>query len=157
EGAKGGGAPKSKRKWLIGSGIAGGVLLIGLLGLCADSVFRVKTPEGTLVVVVNVPNPDVLVDGKQMTVRWDQGGKKAEIRVPAGTREVEVTKDGFAAFGEQVTLSDGGSRVLEARLEQRRPIESGPGGQPKATNAAPVDEGRRAGEERDDNALKMKF
>ena len=41
-----------------------------LLGLwAAGSVFRVKMPEGTLVVEVNVPNPDVLVDGKKMTVQ----------------------------------------------------------------------------------------
>ncbi len=154
QGAKGGVAPKSspsKRKWLIGGGIAGGVLLIGLLGLLAGGVFRVKTPEGTLVVEVNVPNPDVYVDGKKMTVRWDQGGKKAEIRVQPGTREVEVTKDGFTAFGKRVTLSDGGSLVLEARLEPKPRVEPGPGGQPKAG------EGSRAGEERDDNALKLKL
>jgi hypothetical protein len=139
EGANGG--VTSWRKWLIGGAIAAGILLIGLLGLWASVVLRVKAPEGTLVVTVNVPNPDVLVDGKKMTVRWDKGGKKAEIRVPAGTREVEVTKDEFTAFGEKVTLSEGGIRVLEARLEPK----PDPGKEPKA------------GEERDDNALKMKF
>jgi hypothetical protein len=156
DGANGGVAPPARkpsprRKWLIGGGIAAGVLLIGLLGLLASVVFRVKTSEGTLVVEVNVPNPDVLVDGKKVTVRWDEGGKKAEIRVPAGTREVEVTKDGFTAFGERVVLSEGGTRVLEARLEPQPRIEPGPGGQPRTS------EGSRAGEERDDNALKIKF
>src|SRR5205085_3465390 len=87
-----GGKSSPQRKWLIGGGIAGGVLLIGLLSLWAGGVFRVKTPEGTLVVEVNVPNPDVYVDGGKMTVSWDEGGKKAEIRVPPGTREVTVTK-----------------------------------------------------------------
>jgi hypothetical protein len=93
------GKPSSKRRWLIGGGTAGGLLLIGLLGLWAGGVFRVKTPEGTLVVEVNVPNPDVYVYGGNMTVRWEEGGKKAEIRVQPGTREIKVTKDGFAAFG----------------------------------------------------------
>src|SRR5262249_46427506 len=110
-----------------------------------------RTPEGTLVVEVNVPNPDVYVDGGKVTVRWDKGGQKAEIRVPAGTREVKVTKDGFAAFGKKVTLSEGESRVRTARLEQRPGVEPGVGGQPKAS------EGSRAGEERDDNALKLKL
>jgi hypothetical protein len=151
EEAKGGEARKSKWKWLIGGGIAAAVLLIGLLGLWAGGVFRVKTPEGTLVVTVNVPNPDVYVDGAKMTVRWDKGGKKAEIHIPAGTREVEVTKDGFSAFGKQVVLSEGGTRVLEARLEPKERVEDGADGKPKAG------EGSRAGEERDDNALKMKF
>jgi serine/threonine protein kinase len=144
------GKPSPLRKWAIG-GIAAGVLLIVLLGLWAGGVIRLKTPEGTLVVKVNVPNPDVLVDGKKMTVRWDEGGKKAEILIPAGTREVEVTKDGFAAFGKRVTLSEGGARVLEAWLEPQPGVVPGPGGKPKAG------EGSRAGEERDDNALKMKF
>jgi serine/threonine protein kinase len=154
--AQGGVAPKSsqdlpwKRKWLIGGGIAAALMLLGLLGLWAG-VFRVKTPEGTLVVVVNVPNPDVYVDGRKVTVSWDEGGKKAEIRVPAGAREVKVTKDGFAAVGKKVELSDGGSRLLEAWLESERPVDSDPGGQPKSG------EGSRAGEARDDNALKMKF
>jgi serine/threonine protein kinase len=164
QGANSGVAPtvgklSSKRRWLIGGGIATGVLLIGLLGLWASGVFRVKTPEGTLVVKVNVSNPDVYVDGGKVTVRWDKGGKKAEIRVPPGTREVKVTKDGFSAFGKQVTLSEGESQVLTAQLEQQPPEESGPGGQPKAKQAAatPVDEGSRAGEERDDNALRLKL
>ena len=38
-----------------------------------------------------------------------------EIRLKPGTREVTVTKDGFAAFGEQVALSDGKREVLRAR------------------------------------------
>jgi serine/threonine protein kinase/formylglycine-generating enzyme required for sulfatase activity len=71
--------PLSKRKWLIG-GIAGAVVLFGLLGLWAGGAFRVKTPEGAV-----QPQPALTA---------------------AGT---------------------------------------------------PVDEGRRAGEERDDNALKLKL
>ncbi len=146
------GKPSSKRKWLIGAGIPGGVLLLGLLGLCAGTVLRVKTPQGTLVVEVDVPNPDVYVDGGKMTVRWDDSGKKAEIRVRPGTREVRVTKDGFAAFGERVELSDDQRRVIRARLEQQ------PRAEPRGKAAgAPLDEGRRAGDERNDNALKMKF
>ncbi len=149
QGAKAGPAPG--RKWRIGAGIAAGVLLIGLLAVWASGVFRVKTPEGTLVVEVNVPNPDVYVDGGKMTVRWEEGGKKAEIRVQPGTREVTISKDGFAAYGEQVALSEGQRRVLWAHLERQPRGKPGPGGQ------APGDERRRAGEERDDNALKMKL
>jgi tRNA A-37 threonylcarbamoyl transferase component Bud32 len=149
------GKPSPGWRWLIGGGIAGGVLLIGLLGLWgAGSVFRVKTPAGTLVVDVNVPNADVYVDGGKMTVSWDEGGKKAEIRVQPGTREVKVTKDGFTAVGEKVELSDGQRFELKARLEQQPRKEPGPGGQGAGT---PADEGSRAGEERDDNTLKLKL
>ena len=44
--------------------------------------------------------------------------------------------------------------MLEAWLEPQPRVEPRPGGQPAAT---PVAEGRRAGEERDDNTLKMKL
>jgi hypothetical protein len=142
------GKPPPVRKWLIGGGIAAGVLLIALLGLWAAGVFRVKTPHGTLVVEVDVPNPDVYVDGGKVEVRWDEGGKKAEIRVQPGTREVKVTKDGFVAYGEKVELSDGDRRVLKARLEEQ-PGEKNDHGGPHERN--------RAGDERDDNQLKMKF
>jgi serine/threonine protein kinase len=137
-----------RRKWLIRAGVALGLLLAGFFSLWASGVIRVKTPAGTLVVEVNVPNPDVYVDGGKMTVRWERGGKKAEIRVRPGTRAVRVTKDGFTAFGEHVELSEGQRRLLVARLEQEPRVDPDPGGQP---------EDRRAGEERDDNALKMKF
>ena len=80
-GAKTGVAPKSKRKWLIGGGIAAGALLIGLLGLSAGGVFRM-------------------------------GG---------------------------------------TRLGQKPRVEE------EMAAGTPVEEGRRAGEEFDDNALKMKF
>jgi hypothetical protein len=155
-----GGEPSSKRKWLIGGAVALGVLLIGLVALGAGGVFRLKTPNGTLVVEVNVPNPDVYVDDEKMTVSWDEGGKRAEIRVQADTpHQVKVTKDGFAAFGEQVALSEGQRRVLLARLEQPPRGEPGPTGPPKASGPTgpPVAEGRRAGQVRDDNALNLKL
>jgi serine/threonine protein kinase len=148
---EGRGTRSSKRKLLIGGAIVVAVLLIGLAGLWAGGVIRVRTPEGTLVVKVNVPNPEVYVDGRKITVIWDKGGKEAEIRVRAGKQvELELKKDGFGVFGKQVELSDGGNRVLEAWLEQ----QPGPGGQ---AAGAPVDDDRRAGEERDDNLVKMKF
>jgi serine/threonine protein kinase len=143
--------PSPARKWVISGGIAAGVLVIGLLGLWAGSVLRVKTPEGTLVVKVNVPNPDMYVDGEKVIVSWDKSGKEAEIRVRAGKQvEVELKKQGFGVFGKQVTLTDGGSRVLEAWLEQQ-PVPDGPAA------SASGDDGRRAGDERDDNLLKMRF
>ncbi len=137
---------------------------MGLLGMWAGSVFRVKTLDGTLMVEVDEPNPDVSVDGGNMKVRWDRGGKEAEIRVQPGTHDVKVTKDGFAALGERVELSEGQRVVLRARLEQLPRKEPGPGGPPEAGTSVPkpavqprpastADEGRRPGAVRDDNAL----
>jgi formylglycine-generating enzyme required for sulfatase activity len=106
-------APK---KWLMGGGIGVGVLLLALLGMWAGGVFKVKTKDGILVVEVNEPNPDVFVDGEKMTVSWDNGGKKAEIRVKPGTRKVEVRKDGFSVDGKELTFKDGDQEIFTARL-----------------------------------------
>ncbi len=115
-------SPIGRKRGLIGTGAAVVVLaLAGLIGLWAAGVFRVKTADGVLVVHVNEPNADVYVDGDRMTVSWAEGGKNAVIRVRPGTRKVEVKKDGFTAFGEEVTLEDGGNLVVTARLDPTPP------------------------------------
>jgi serine/threonine protein kinase len=101
----------------------GCALLAIAYGLWAAGVIRLRTADGILVVEVNEPNPDVYVDGQQVTVTWDSGGHKAEIAVKPGTHQVEVKKGGFTAAGETVTLEDHGRTVLAARLE---PLESTP-------------------------------
>jgi serine/threonine protein kinase len=63
------GKPSSQRKWLIGGGIAGGVLLIGLLGLWASGVFRGITPGGT-------PDPG----GQAAGTPADEGSRPGEER-----------------------------------------------------------------------------
>jgi hypothetical protein len=107
--------PASRKKWLIGTGVAVGVLLICLLGLWAGGVFiKVKTTEGILVVEVNEPGAEVFVEGKKVVVTWGQGGKKAEVQAKPGAK-VEVKKDGFTVQGEEVTVEDG-KRTLKVRL-----------------------------------------
>jgi formylglycine-generating enzyme required for sulfatase activity/serine/threonine protein kinase len=103
------------RRWLLGS-IAAGVLLAGVLGLWAGGVFRLRTPEGTLVVKVDEPNVDVYVDGDKMTVTWGKDGTTAEVRVKPGTRKVEVKRDGLTVFGEEVEVQSGERLILAARL-----------------------------------------
>jgi hypothetical protein len=104
-------------KWAIGAAVAAGVLVVGLLILWAAGVFKVKVPEGTLVVQVSEPGAEVFVDGAKVTVTWGEGGKTAEVRVRPGTRKVEIRKEGFAAHGEEVTLDEGGNRLITAHLE----------------------------------------
>ena len=114
---------KASREGWIAAAI-GAALVAVTISLWASGVFRVRTPDGMLRVEVNEPHPDVYVDGTKMTVTWDKGGKKAEIRVKPGTRKVEVKKDGFTAVGEEVELEDGGRRVFTAKsteLRRRQP------------------------------------
>ncbi len=121
---QGAGAPPAKRKWPLRAAVAAVALLLTLAALWAGGVFRLRTPEGILVVTVNEPSPDVYVDGDKMTVTWGADGKTAEVRVRPGTRKVEVKKDGFTAFGEEVELQDGQRHVLTASLV--RPAANGP-------------------------------
>ncbi len=110
-----------RKRWLMGVGGGAALLLLGLIGLLAAIVFRVNTASGILVVQVNEPNAEVYVDGEKATVSWDAGGKKAVIRVRPGTCKVEIKKDGFTTYGEEVTLEDNGNRVVAAKLERKKP------------------------------------
>ena len=104
------------KKWPILAGAGLGLLLAALLILWAVGVFKVKTPDGILVVQVNEPNAEVYVDGALTTVSWNDGGTKAEIHVKPGSRKVEVKKDGFSVDGKELTFKDGDREVFTARL-----------------------------------------
>jgi len=113
--------PARPRVWSnqrVVTGIACALITIAL-AFWAGGVLRVRTADGILVVQVNVPNPDLYVDGEKVTVAWQNGGVKAEVGVKPGTRKVELKKDGFRAYGEEVTLEDHGRTVLAARLEPK--------------------------------------
>jgi hypothetical protein len=83
----------------------------------------VQVKEGFLVVEVNEPRPEVLVDGVKVHVNWDSAGKKAELALRPGTRRVEVRKSGFTSYGEQVGIVEGKRHVLTAKL--MRPVPEG--------------------------------
>src|SRR5262249_52685451 len=72
-------------------------------------------------------------------------GVKAEIEVKPGTRKVELKKDGFIAYGTEVTLEDQGRTRILARLEPLRPTPPTPPPQvaatpPQVASAPPVSE-----------------
>jgi serine/threonine protein kinase len=121
--------PFPKRALLIAGACAAGLLLLAGAAVALALVLRLRGGDGTLVVEVNEPGADVLVDGEKVTVSWQEGGKRAEVLVKPGTHHrVEVTKDGFTTHGEEVTLDAGGRRVLSAKLEPRRGPAPGPDG-----------------------------
>jgi hypothetical protein len=110
-----------RRAVLIGAGVA--LLVLATLGgLWAAGVFRVKTADGSILIVeVNEPNPDVYVDGEKITVTWGGGGKRAEVRVKPGTRKLELKMDGVTLYGEEVEVEEGKRRVLKAKLTRPGP------------------------------------
>ncbi|MFO0926515.1 MAG: SUMF1/EgtB/PvdO family nonheme iron enzyme [Gemmataceae bacterium] len=88
-----------------------------LLAVCGIVFLTMRTPDG-IIELEDVPaDAEVRVDGKQVEVRFRDGGK-AEVRVAPGERRLEVRKDGFETRGEEVTLRAGGRVVLTARLKR---------------------------------------
>lgn len=125
-------------------GLAFGVLAL-LIGFWAFVIFRVPTSEGTLVVQVNEPEPELYVDGEEVTVLWQNGGVKAEVAVKPGTRKIELRKNGFRGFGEEVPLENRGRTVLVARLEPNA-------AKPPPEVASAVDVSQRVTDKKGDSA-----
>src|SRR5260370_10576675 len=107
-------------------------LLILLVSLWAGSVFKVKTKDGILILNVSEPNAEVYVDGEKISVTWGKAGRKAEIRVKPGTRKVQVKKEGFSAFGEEVTLEDAGRHIITAKLDSQPRLDVPPSSAPQS-------------------------
>jgi serine/threonine protein kinase len=109
-------APIGQPPWVWPS-VAVGVLTFGLLAAWMGGVFKVKTPDG-VIVLDNVPkDSEILVDGKTITFTWPGVGEPLEIRAVPGQRRIEVKKDGFTTFGEVVTIKADGSEEITVRLE----------------------------------------
>ena len=114
--------PLSK-KWLLGAGAACVglltlIVLVGAVGLWAGGVFKVKTKDGTIVLENLPPDADVMVDGGTVRVQ-SSDGKTLEIRVDASKQKhrIEVKKDGFKVFGDEVEVDAGGRKSVVVRLE----------------------------------------
>ena len=113
---KPGAAPAWKRLPVL-AGVAVAVLALILGGLAANGVFKVKTKDGTIV-LENLPaDADVTVDGGMVLVK-SSDGKTFEVSVAPGKKHrLEIKKDGFKVFGEEVELDAGGRQSITARLE----------------------------------------
>jgi serine/threonine protein kinase len=97
--------------------VAVGALLLGVITAWASGVFSVKTKDGVIVLQGLPDNAEVLVDGDKVSVRFPEGGGPAEITVPPGKRGVQVKKDGFNLFGEEVIIARGETKLLTVRRE----------------------------------------
>jgi serine/threonine protein kinase len=111
--------PAKGRRRSIFAPVLVAALAVGLSALWAGGVFRVKAGDGIIVVQVNEPDADVYIDGEQVKVAWENGGKTAEIRRKPGTYKVIVVKDGFTADGDTVSLGDGQHHIFTAKIERK--------------------------------------
>jgi hypothetical protein len=97
--------------------VAAGVLMLGLIAAWMGGVFKVKTPDG-VIVLENVPeDAEILVDGGKINVKWPGAGEPLEIRAVPGQRTMSVRKDGLTTFGEVVTVKAAESVEVTVRLD----------------------------------------
>ncbi len=107
---------RGRKPLWIGGGIALGVVFLGLV-LSATGVFRVQTPEGTIV-LENVPEgAEVFVDGSQVKIKTPGIGEPWEIRTKSGSRKLEIRKGGVTIDAQDVALDAGGHKRIQVRLE----------------------------------------
>jgi serine/threonine protein kinase/CubicO group peptidase (beta-lactamase class C family) len=111
---------ETRKKWLMGGGIGVGVLLVAFLGMWANGVFKVKTPEGTIVIELDSfpADAEVLVDGANVSVKWDAGGKTAEIGVPPGKHQIDVKMGNITVKGKEVDIQTGERQLMRVSFQQ---------------------------------------
>ncbi|HEY7425838.1 MAG TPA: family 16 glycoside hydrolase [Gemmataceae bacterium] len=111
------GSERTPKKWLLGGGLGVGVLLLALLGMWAGGVFKVKTKDGTIVLENLPPDAEVLVDGEKVTLQTIEGNSFAISIAPGKKQRLQVKKQGFTTFGEEVEIDAGGRRSITVHLE----------------------------------------
>ncbi len=106
-------------RWPVLAGVSVGVLLLALVGMWAAGVFKVKTKDGTIVLENLPPDAEVAVDGAKVAVKTADG-KAFEVRVDASRKKhrIEVKRDGFKTFGQEVEVDAGGRNSVLVRLER---------------------------------------
>ncbi len=109
-------APARRPPWVWPSA-AVGLLLFAFCAAWLGGVFKVKTPEGVIVLEGVPQDAEILVDGSKVTLAWPGSGKPLEIRAVPGDHKVEVKKDGFRVFGEIVRVTTDKSSEVTVRLE----------------------------------------
>jgi formylglycine-generating enzyme required for sulfatase activity len=102
-------------------GAAALVLLLAVIGLAAV-VLKIPNKDGVLVLEGVPEQAEVLIDGKNVTVQWPGGGP-LRVTVPTGKHGVLVKKEGFQAFGEDVSVETGGQTRLRVWLVTSIPQE----------------------------------
>jgi hypothetical protein len=99
------------RDWRVLTGAATAVLILGLVGLWAGGVLKVKTPQGTII-LENVPDAaKVTVEGPTVTVAQD--GKVVTVTaVSEGPYRLKVVQDGQEVWSSaDLTVKLGGEPI----------------------------------------------
>jgi hypothetical protein len=127
-------AARSGAWWAVAAGIlvvvvgVGGAEAGGLTALRAwmGTVFRIRTPEGTLVIDVDDPEVKVRVDDSDVVI---SGTGPQEFRFRPGPHQVVATRDGRPVLEKVVTIERGGKEIVAISREGTS-TAAGPDGRP---------------------------
>lgn len=78
------------------------------------TVLRIRTAEGTLVVVVNEPQVKVSIDGQNLVIT---GAGLQEIRLRPGLHEVRTSQSGGPDLSQVISIDRGEKRLVQVGLE----------------------------------------
>jgi serine/threonine protein kinase/formylglycine-generating enzyme required for sulfatase activity len=137
--------------WLVG--MAGGFLAAVIAAL----VLFWPTPRGMVKIESNDPAIKIVFDKTGPTVT---GADKQPITLRAGEHGILVKRGDFQFETDRLVIKKGKTTTLKVELLKGKIQVTADGkviGMGKVPSVSRVDEGSRAGEERDANALKMKF
>jgi WD40 repeat protein/serine/threonine protein kinase len=127
-------ASRPRKKGPVAAGLAA-CLLLGLAGLWAAGVLRLKTPDGTIVVESLPADAEVFVDGDKVALKLPGDGKLIEIQAAPGKRKLEIKAAGFRMETREVTLASGERKPIDIRLE---PVAAAPDGAAEPREASPL-------------------
>jgi WD40 repeat protein len=108
------------------------------VGEYVATVLRIRTPDGTLVVVVNDPQVRVTIDGDGEEVAITGAGPQ-EVRLRPGRYRVRASKDGVPVRldSELITVERGGRQVVKVGYVPAIARPPAVGGPPRATLRGP--------------------
>jgi serine/threonine protein kinase len=108
-----------RRNWRIGGVVAAAVLACA--GILYGIVMRINTPTGTVVVAIDQPGAEILVDNKpaKITITPAGGGEEITIAGQPGKHRLRVTKGGFTAFTQELVFNEGKPDQIKIHLEPK--------------------------------------
>lgn len=104
------------RRWRVRPLLAVG--LLGLLALLAAIIVKIRVAEGTLVLEIDQPGADVIMEGDHtVTISGTENSQPLPVDLKAGDYRLEITKRGFEKHTRRVTVVQGGREVVKIHLE----------------------------------------
>jgi formylglycine-generating enzyme required for sulfatase activity len=90
---------------------------LAVLVLLAGLVFRIRTPQGMLVLRVDQYEADVVIDDGKITITTPGDEQPTEIWLKEGDHKLTVSKGGFETRVETFTIRSGQREAVDVKLE----------------------------------------